>query len=378
SQPDLNTILTALNQLQLDNQTLHQKNTELRDVLNQFRAQGVDNNYKEPKVSLPDKFDGTRSGPPWKLVNWISFSLVHTFVGKAIKASRRLGELVKEFEATFGDADKSRTAANKIRKLVQGSRPASNYASEFRQIASDLDWGEAALVDQFRTGLRDDIKDLLLTIEDPTLLNDAISKAHPRDSGSGRHQISAPSNSASSVTEPMQIDAVRYKPLSVGEKERRPPAVVRGLRLDQDISLNPKILLSYSSNTLTPKLSLHLPGGSEVKIVALVDSGASACFLDTTFAQECNIPIYKKELPFSVEVIDGRKISSGNVTHEPGPLLICLQDHYEKMLFNLISSPYYPIILGLPWLDLHNPTINWHERSIIFSDPMCKEHHTSS
>ncbi|CAG8823969.1 34747_t:CDS:2, partial [Racocetra persica] len=196
------------------------------------------------------------------------------------------GKLVKEFEATFGDADK--------------------------QIASDLDWGEAALVDQFRTRLRDD---------------------RSRDSGSERHQTLAPSNLASSVTEPMQIDAVD---ISHCPLERR---------------------------------------NKNVKIVTLVNSGVSACFLDTTFAQEYNIPIYKKELPFSVEVIDGRKIFSGNVTHEMGPLLVCLQDHYEKMSFNLISSPHYPIILGLPWLDLHNPTINWRERSIIFFDPMCKEHH---
>ncbi|CAG8749695.1 23244_t:CDS:2, partial [Racocetra persica] len=36
-QPNLNTILTALNQLQLDNQILHQENADFRDVLNQLR-----------------------------------------------------------------------------------------------------------------------------------------------------------------------------------------------------------------------------------------------------------------------------------------------------------------------------------------------------
>ncbi|CAG8529141.1 13676_t:CDS:2, partial [Racocetra persica] len=344
---DFNTILTALNQLQLDNQTLHQKNAELKDTLNQFHTQEVDNNYKEPKMQpncYPD--DHTQVGLLGSLLTGSALAWFTPLLEKQFELLEDFRELVKEFEAMFGDADKSRIAANKIRKLVQGSRPVSNYASEFRQIASDLDWSEAALVNQFRTRLQDDVKDLLLIIEDPTLLNDAISKA-----------VHSPSNPASSVTESMQIDAVRYKLLSVGEKERRrmnklclycgepghiakgAPAVVRGLRLDQDISLNPKILSSYSSNALTSKLSLHLLGGFEVKIVALVDSGASACFLDTTFAQEYNILIYKKELPFSVEVIDSRKISSGNVTHETRPLLVCLKDHYEKMSFNLISSP---------------------------------------
>ena len=85
--------------------------------------------------------------------------------------------LITEFEATFGDADKVRTAANKIRKLGQGSKPAATYASEFRQIAGDLEWGEVALVDQFRAGFRGDVKDLLLTMKDPTSSNDAVTKA---------------------------------------------------------------------------------------------------------------------------------------------------------------------------------------------------------
>jgi hypothetical protein len=71
---------------------------------------------------------------------------------------------LKEFEDTFGDADKARTAANKIRKLRQGSRSAAVYASEFRLLACDVSWGEAALVDQFRHGLQDSVKDLLLTL----------------------------------------------------------------------------------------------------------------------------------------------------------------------------------------------------------------------
>jgi len=37
-----------------------------------------------------------------------------------------------EFEAVFGDGDKARTSANKLRRLQQGTRSATVYASEFR------------------------------------------------------------------------------------------------------------------------------------------------------------------------------------------------------------------------------------------------------
>jgi hypothetical protein len=37
-----------------------------------------------------------------------------------------------KFEAVFGDSDKARTLANKLRRLQQGTHSAIVYASEFR------------------------------------------------------------------------------------------------------------------------------------------------------------------------------------------------------------------------------------------------------
>ena len=52
------------------------------------------------------------------------------------------------------------------------------YATNFRLLACDIPWDEAALMDQFRQGLRNDVKDLLLTFhEDPESLTEAISRA---------------------------------------------------------------------------------------------------------------------------------------------------------------------------------------------------------
>jgi hypothetical protein len=82
-----------------------------------------------------------------------------------------------EFEAMFGDSDKARTSANKLRQLQQGTHSAIVYASEFKQLACDINWGEVALIDQFRCGLRDNVQDLLLTFADPFSFNEAITQA---------------------------------------------------------------------------------------------------------------------------------------------------------------------------------------------------------
>ncbi|CAG8666602.1 13662_t:CDS:2 [Cetraspora pellucida] len=104
------------------------------------------------------------------------------------------------------------------------------------------------------------------------------------------------------------------------------------------------------------------------------DSGASACFLDYILAHKYNLPVKKKNILLSVEVIDGRKISSGAVLYETEPLLLCYQNHCEEITFNLIQMPHHQAILGLPWLVLHNSNINWHERTLQFLDEGCSAH----
>jgi hypothetical protein len=82
-----------------------------------------------------------------------------------------------KFEAVFRDSDKAMTSANKLRWFQQGTRSAIVYTSEFRQLACDVNWGEAALIDQFRYGLRDDVQDLLLTLANPSSFSEAITQA---------------------------------------------------------------------------------------------------------------------------------------------------------------------------------------------------------
>jgi hypothetical protein len=107
------------------------------------------------------------------------------------------------------------------------------------------------------------------------------------------------------------------------------------------------------------------------QVSTLVDSGATSSFIDQTFVAQHNIPVVKKSTPVLVEVIDGRTIASGAITHETTPLELCIGKHMEKIIFNIISTPHHPIILGLPWLEAHNPIIDWRSRTLTFSAQRC-------
>ncbi|CAJ2503381.1 Uu.00g107750.m01.CDS01 [Anthostomella pinea] len=81
-----------------------------------------------------------------------------------------------KLRTTFGNPDKARLAERRLMTLQQRGS-ASKYAAEFKQIASRTDWtDEDALMAQFYTGLRDDIKDKVSKTQRPDELDDYVTQ----------------------------------------------------------------------------------------------------------------------------------------------------------------------------------------------------------
>ncbi len=203
----LSLILATLEQLQAENAAMRGSILELQSTACSDMPNITHNSpppYHEPKVSLPDKFDGTRSRlrgfinqirlilrlQPRRyatgfhqvgLVGSLLTGPAEAWFAPLVETASPLLEdfpaFLAEFEATFGETDRRRVALNRIYTLQQGNRAVSTYASEFRQLACDVGWGDQALRDQFRRGLRSDVKNLLLSLPDPVSLTEAITQA---------------------------------------------------------------------------------------------------------------------------------------------------------------------------------------------------------
>jgi hypothetical protein len=111
------------------------------------------------------------------------------------------------------------------------------------------------------------------------------------------------------------------------------------------------------------KIDFH---SHSIKVKALLDSGASACFIDKNLVKRHNLLIVLKKSPVAVEVIDGIPLISGDVTHETKPLDIILEGHQSTIVFNIIKSPSNPLVLGLSWLEMINPNIDWKKRKLTY------------
>ena len=67
---------------------------------------------------------------------------------------------------------------------------------------------------------------------------------------------------------------------------------------------------------LTIKSNVH-----SVRVSALLDYGALACFIDKDFTEHHKLPLVTKKISVPVEIIDGRPLISGNVVKKP---VLCL------------------------------------------------------
>ncbi len=87
-------------------------------------------------------------------------------------------------------------------------------------------------------------------------------------------------------------------------------------------------------------------------------------FFDADLAYRLKLPVIALSQPIAVHALNGLSLPS--ITHSTGPVrLITSGNHIETIHFLLTDTPVTPVVLGHPWLVLHNPHLNWSQNSIL-------------
>ncbi len=102
-----------------------------------------------------------------------------------------------------------------------------------------------------------------------------------------------------------------------------------------------------------------------VETMALIDPGAAGNFFDINFANFHKLPLLPRETRVAVAALDGRPLGTGLVKFTTQDLTLKVGSlHTEITSLFAIDSPQNPAILGLPWLERHNPLISWTTKQI--------------
>ena len=91
---------------------------------------------------------------------------------------------------------------------------------------------------------------------------------------------------------------------------------------------------------------------------ALIDSGATECFLDHRTVSWLWLPPEPLKVPRTIHNIDGTHNQAGHITYKCR-LKVQLGTIHQEMDFFITNLGQDRIILGYPFLKLFNPDINW-------------------
>ena len=109
-----------------------------------------------------------------------------------------------------------------------------------------------------------------------------------------------------------------------------------------------------------------------VAVKALLDSRAIDLFIDMTFAREKGFKMEKMKSPLLVKNVDGMANVGGAIMHQVKCNMF-FKGHVERIRMDVCNLEKTEVILGMLWLAVHNPEIDWEKREVKMTrcPPIC-------
>ena len=109
-----------------------------------------------------------------------------------------------------------------------------------------------------------------------------------------------------------------------------------------------------------------------IVVKALLDSGATGLFMDTTFAREKGFKIEKLKNPLLVRNVDGTVNAGGAIMHQVEYNMF-FKGHIKRARMDVCNLGKTEVILGMLWLAAHNLEIDWEKGEVEMTHclPIC-------
>lgn len=143
-----------------------------------------------------------------------------------------------------------------------------------------------------------------------------------------------------------------------------PPAPTT--KCKSDVPPQRHLTLGSAASQAVGDSNLLIFGGSFYGFPAnfLIDSGASASFVDVDFMRRCGLTAVSKLSSDSVLLADGTELSSDGFLPSAR---VRLQGYSDSLPLHVMSLHGFSCILGMDWLSRLNPHINWEQQSLTFT-----------
>jgi hypothetical protein len=99
---------------------------------------------------------------------------------------------------------------------------------------------------------------------------------------------------------------------------------------------------------------------------ALIDCGATGCFIDIEWAKLNSIPTCPLTKPIHIYNVDGTANDTGMIT-DIANIILRYEKHSDRTQLAITRLGKQSLILGYNWLCNHNPEINWQTKDVKMS-----------
>ncbi|KAF8703952.1 hypothetical protein RHS03_06141, partial [Rhizoctonia solani] len=312
-----------------------------------------------------------------------------------------------EFLAAFGNPNATQAAERKITSLTQ-TGTCAKYITKFRTLQMELDWNDAALRGQFAQGLHWEVRRQIATrerqpqtlreLQDAALIIDnALRKeqaSHLQQGNKSGKTSSTPNQGASTGPQATKTGPLSSNPNYVSEEERNrrraeglcvkcgraghkfakcrtgwkaTPKEDKGKAKETaKIGKDSKYQLGKDTNRIAPLFTIPIqPDKQAEPLEVLIDSGATSSFLHPRTAELLRLPLIDLPTPCTVTMLNGSSPQAGKIWKK-AVLTFSLNSKKMTETFLICNTGSHAAILGLKWLDAHNPEIDWNSCTLSF------------
>ncbi|CAJ0955438.1 unnamed protein product [Ranitomeya imitator] len=103
---------------------------------------------------------------------------------------------------------------------------------------------------------------------------------------------------------------------------------------------------------------------SSYSVMAFVDSGAALNLMDLEYARRCGFFLEPLQYPIPLRGIDATPLAKNKPQYWTQLTMCMAPAHQEDILFLVLHNLHDVVVLGLPWLQVHNPVLDWKSMSV--------------
>ena len=109
------------------------------------------------------------------------------------------------------------------------------------------------------------------------------------------------------------------------------------------------------------------------RFIAMINFDATRNFVSSSLVDKKKLSTQKKKNAYSLMTIDEDSLKGNDemIIEETIPLTMTFQQHHEELTLDVVRMISHDVVLGMPWLKLHNPNIDWGKRVLTFERCNC-------